>query len=1228
MLDYNKLLYIDDNRQFINSLNFGSSSSGRATYFTKSELFLPGVEEIEQTLGSKIRSAAVYQDRLLIAGDFGLYMQDDTSSWVKYIEFSDGGDKYAASGWVENAIYNVSVIPHSQGDLLVIIGNFETFTLNPNSDNPFTASSKNFLVIREVDGVVTLPYTNIKEISAKLPMIKADAFPLISSANTQTFADDNIVSVYGNEDTIFVLDKGIYSFKDIQINDYGVVPSSISLYEPEPNLYQIDLSTNTLTQLTIRGEILSDTHLENSVYISSGVNKLVGDKKYYQTLYYTLDLTNNNLVIDNSFNFKTIKSLPINNNQKYLAIPNDTSGVSDTDLANINVFMDTERLSADGTSSKKDDTFFGKGSRSEPITTNGLQEENNIFSSLTANLSGLLFLTISMRWLVINQIPRNLKIVILKNGQKYQDIIYNPDDTTAAVSISILSGDKISFLVDEAYYGKLVIDFEAYIDNVDTYYAKQLAFAEINTGTIFNKIHNGIRTPEEHKQKSAVLLDINNNVWFLQPETLDYYVPLAGDEDVGKRLIRYNLPDYIQPVDVVMGDGVVAVLSLDGNIYTWGKNTYGQLGSSSLDVGTTIDQNPVKVDGGNYKSIFVCNNTFYAITNDGDMYAWGHNTVLVYPFHDNGKNIFDADDYYARGNLVSSNTMIPGLTDDYSLTPFKIIIALGLKSTPTARACGLINDTNINIVGKKWQHVSISPTDVYAIDRLGLMYHWGDVDTDNIFTLDAYHTDIRPRINKKVPSLIGAPGYTTRLLSSNEIANLYTATDNFYVSSSLQDFVLNDISIASTADKNLEPNFENRAIELLTLNNSAYKMSLILDDNYIYDNTLYIKNVKKGDKICQIKIQDKTQNSITTANNLSVNAAFSDVIAAYNGTVIIDLKHQDILSGDVIQGLSIENLYLHYYNIYVDMYDTNNPGAYTRVIHDSYAFENQFSDTIKYKAPIFDGYSRTSNLSRQTSSIVYFETQNGDSYIWSKNAIDSDTNNSGECINSLTKTDLSIGNTDNIFNHEILKYYQEHSQLLQTSLYHNNLSLTQSSNITLRFRLYDKNCGTRVFDLCDNELCVNIDKTEKTHDSIVKLKDHTNIRFTSLLNRSISIDSGVTDWNILTQNKTIFGNTDHYAITGDGIFILPYGSDQDSLSKYNYAYLLNDNYLLNIDMANYPNFVNSKAYVLSLLLYQSYIIVGGYFPDGNSQINKDNKFMIWDHYNKRVLQPFSTNLES
>ena len=54
MVDYNQLLYIDNNRQAIKALNFGFQD-GRTTYITKNELSIADVEEISKTIGSKNR---------------------------------------------------------------------------------------------------------------------------------------------------------------------------------------------------------------------------------------------------------------------------------------------------------------------------------------------------------------------------------------------------------------------------------------------------------------------------------------------------------------------------------------------------------------------------------------------------------------------------------------------------------------------------------------------------------------------------------------------------------------------------------------------------------------------------------------------------------------------------------------------------------------------------------------------------------------------------------------------------------------------------------------------------------------------------------------------------------------------------------------------------------------------------------------------------------------------
>ena len=71
----------------------------------------------------------------------------------------------------------------------------------------------------------------------------------------------------------------------------------------------------------------------------------------------------------------------------------------------------------------------------------------------------------------------------------------------------------------------------------------------------------------------------------------------------------------------------------------------------------------MKVDGENYVSVFACNNTFYAIDEDNNMYAWGSNVILGYQ-SDN-----------TRTKL--STGLIPNLDADFINTPKQIFITLG-----------------------------------------------------------------------------------------------------------------------------------------------------------------------------------------------------------------------------------------------------------------------------------------------------------------------------------------------------------------------------------------------------------------------------------------------------------------------------------------------------------------------------------------------------------------------
>ena len=75
---------------------------------------------------------------------------------------------------------------------------------------------------------------------------------------------------------------------------------------------------------------------------------------------------------------------------------------------------------------------------------------------------------------------------------------------------------------------------------------------------------------------------------------------------------------------VVAGRGQAYNLAIDtnGNLYSWGQNTYGQLGNNSTDDVNTPTQ---ILAGTTFEKISVGYNTSFAIDTDGNLYAWGAN---------------------------------------------------------------------------------------------------------------------------------------------------------------------------------------------------------------------------------------------------------------------------------------------------------------------------------------------------------------------------------------------------------------------------------------------------------------------------------------------------------------------------------------------------------------------------------------------------------------------------
>ena len=89
--------------------------------------------------------------------------------------------------------------------------------------------------------------------------------------------------------------------------------------------------------------------------------------------------------------------------------------------------------------------------------------------------------------------------------------------------------------------------------------------------------------------------------------------------------------DYLENKEIINNDvkiktfypggSVSAALTVNGDLYCWGKNDCGQVGNGS----TEYQYTPVKVLE-NVKKFNYYNEASAAVTTNGDLYCWGYNT--------------------------------------------------------------------------------------------------------------------------------------------------------------------------------------------------------------------------------------------------------------------------------------------------------------------------------------------------------------------------------------------------------------------------------------------------------------------------------------------------------------------------------------------------------------------------------------------------------------------------
>jgi prepilin-type N-terminal cleavage/methylation domain-containing protein len=168
----------------------------------------------------------------------------------------------------------------------------------------------------------------------------------------------------------------------------------------------------------------------------------------------------------------------------------------------------------------------------------------------------------------------------------------------------------------------------------------------------------------------------------------------------------------------------------DGTLWSWGVNHRGQLGNGTKDPdATTPHPTPSQIGTATWSSVFVGNDTSFALKSDGSLYAWGVNYFGQVGNTTNNTNY----------NGVSTPTQIPGT---WKTIATGLEYTLGIKSDGTLWAWGrnqsgqlatsttamggdVPHPTPIQIGTSTWTNIAAANYTSYGIKSDGTLWAWG-----------------------------------------------------------------------------------------------------------------------------------------------------------------------------------------------------------------------------------------------------------------------------------------------------------------------------------------------------------------------------------------------------------------------------------------------------------------------------------------------------------------------
>ena len=291
----------------------------------------------------------------------------------------------------------------------------------------------------------------------------------------------------------------------------------------------------------------------------------------------------------------------------------------------------------------------------------------------------------------------------------------------------------------------------------------------------------------------------------------------VGDEVNKNTPTKVNLPGKIKELITTNVPSVYALME-DSSLYSWGYNRYGELG-----VGDEVNKNtPTKVNlPSKIKELITTGSSVYALMEDSSLYAWGYNLDGQLGVGDEvNKNTPTKVNLPSKiKELITTGSSVYALMEDSSLYAwgYNLDGQLGVgdevnKNTPT----------KVNLPSKIKELITTGSS-VYALMEDSSLYAWG-------YNLDG-QLGVGDEVNKNTPTKVNLPSKIKELITTNgssvyalmEDSSLYSWGENSY----------GQLGVGDKINKNTPTivNLPGKIKKLITSYSASYA---ILEDGSLY----------------------------------------------------------------------------------------------------------------------------------------------------------------------------------------------------------------------------------------------------------------------------------------------------------------------------------------------------------------------------------------------------------